>query len=217
MSRLCHTLKFAVAFACIMHWQTVTHAHEPTIACEVWNKLPSTHLVSRHCDVLRPQRIVIVTTQDRQDRLKEQQAFVQSLAHHLGRGRKFDVIVSRDPMCCDRLPMRQGTFDELQLLQISQKYRADCVLYCNLESMSAYAPMQAEMSMLLVNVAESIALVSAKCNYDMRDVDTKQEYLDYVQQPSSDAESALNVSDHTPSQFIDFAAYHFATGILSVW
>jgi hypothetical protein len=190
-------------------------AHEPVDECLIWDALPSTHHVSPYCSTLTPRRIVIVTCVDRQDRLKEQQQLAESLATHVAGNRKFSVVVCKTPMCRDHLPMHSGTFDELQLLRLSKKYHADCVLYCDVERIDAYQPMQADLSMLLVHVGEAVALVSAKSSYDLRDPDALKAYRQYIN--ADNPESALSVDQHTPRQFIDFAANHLANGILSLW
>ncbi|QDT10267.1 hypothetical protein [Planctomycetes bacterium K23_9] len=194
---------------------SAVNAHEPPKTCETYVGFPSTHVVSRHCDSIRPRRIVVVTCPNRQDRLKEQDLFARFLAAQIGRNTNIDVLVGKEQICRDHMPMRRGTFDELHLLQLSKKYQADCVMFCEIGQLSAYEPMQAEMSMLLVHVGESIALVSAKSVYDARDSTTNKSYLAFINQ--ANPESALSVGAHTPTNFIEFASSHFASGIESIW
>lgn len=190
-------------------------AHEHDEVCQNMVNLPDTHIVSQHCSLLSPRRIVLVTSPNRQDRLKEQDLFVKYLANHLSRGPKLEIVVASEKICQDHLPMRTGTFDELHLLKLSRKYKADCVLFCDLNQLSAYHPMQAELSMLLVHVPESVALILAKSTYDLRDAETENGYMQFVRQALPD--SALNVDHHTPTAFIDYTANQFASGILTVW
>ena len=172
-------------------------------------------LISRHCAYLQPRRVVIVTTDDRQDRLKEQQLFSATLEKHLRHGQRFDVVVARDRVCQRNLPMRRGRFDEHELLALSERYNADCVLYCELEQISAYEPMQLQTSILIVHVAEAVSLVAATSTIDLRDPKTRHGYLKFLQHRCR--ESTTDTTLHSPSQLIDYASSRLAGVILSVW
>ena len=208
---------YRIALACITCLVAFTgaRAQEHSGPCVIWDALPSTHHVSRHCETLTPRRIVIVTSQNRQDRLREQDIFASSLATHLSRSGKFEVVVGDTPIRRDNLPMRSGTFDEHHLLRLAKKYGVDSVLYCDVQQISGYDPMQADVAMLLVDVNDSVALVSAKSSYDLRDAIVASAYQRYSR--ACAAHSVLDVNRHTPKQFLDFVANHFAGAVLSVW
>ena len=176
---------------------------------------PAQHLVSSHCDYLKPRRIVIVATHNRQDRLREQDRFVQSLAQHLRASQQFEVVISRDKVCLSKLPMRRGKFDERELLALSRNYHADAVLYCELPQMSAYEPMQLQTSTLLVHVSEAIALVSATSTFDLRQPGTRKKYAAFALRQCPDPVSDTHLS--SPSEFIDFAASEVAGGLIAIW
>ena len=172
-------------------------------------------LISHHCSVLRPRRIVIVAPHNRQDRLMEQDLFARALAKHLRSGQQFDVVVSPDPLCRNSLPMHRGTFNENQLIRLSQRYRADTVLYVELNDVVAYKPMQLSVSHVLVHAAESVALVSASSTIRLDNPHTEAEFLNRVQHHCPSAVTATVL--HSPTLLIDFAARRTAAAIRSVW
>ena len=194
---------------------TQLRAHDAAETCSDALTLPTTHLVSPLCRNLKPRRVVIVITHDRHDRLEEQWTFAQSLAKHLNSCSQFHVVVASERICRDCLPMRKGTFDESQLLMLSRKYNTDAVLYCEINRLSAYEPMQAELSMALIHVGEAIALVSARSMYDLKSESTLRSYLSYINE--TDSLAPLSVGRRTPSQFIDFSASRFSLGLTTVW
>lgn len=185
---------------------------EPAYAPE---STPTQQLVSSHCSYLRPRRIVIVMTENRQDRLQEQDRFAQSLAVQLRANHQFEVVIGRERVCLNKLPMRRGKFDEHDVLAVSREYNADTVLYCDLHHVAAYAPMRLQASMLLVNAGEAISLVSRTSTFDLSNVATLQQYANFAYQQC--AESVANAHLYSPTQFIDFAAGEFALGLTTIW
>jgi hypothetical protein len=173
------------------------------------------HLISHHCDYLKPRRIVIVTTNNRQDRLKEQDRFAESLSRYLRASQPFDCVISRDKICASKLPMRQGKFDEWKLLALSRDHNADAVLYCDLQQISAYEPMHLQASTLLVHVPQAIALVSATSTFDLRQPGTRRNYAAFALQQCHHPVSDTYLS--SPSLFIDYAASEVAAGLIAIW
>ncbi len=206
--------KFGLAII-LCAWCGCGWGEEPIELCLESLEIPQQCLVSSHCAYLQPRRIVIVTTNNRQDRLPEQDLFSKSLAKHLRQGQRFDVVIRREKMCRDKLPMRRGVFDEQELLELSGASNADAVLFCELEQISAYEPMQLQMSMLLVHVGEAVSLVSATTTVDLRDPSTQQAYVTVAGQNCDPF--AVETHLNSPSLFIDFAAGLCANGLLSIW
>lgn len=177
--------------------------------------LPTKLRISAHSEELRPRRIVIVTTHDLQDRLKEQRAFAEALASHLARSTLFDVVVARDPICREQLPLRSGLFDEQKLVELSHAYTADTVLYCEADFRSPYAPMQFEAQVLMVNVAQAIAIVALNGEFNLENPEVRRDFslfADPSVRPTGDS-SHLN----SPSRFINYAGSRIALSIESVW
>ena len=196
-------------------WCGYGRCEDPTELCLESLEIPSPCLVSSHCAYLQPRRIVIVTTNNRQDRLKEQDLFSKALAKHLRQGQRFDVVISREKMCRDKLPMRRGAFDEQRLLALSRAYNVDAVLFCELEQISAYEPMQLQMSMLLVDVGEAVSLASATTTVDQRPPGMHQAYVIFAGQDCDQFTTDTHLN--SPSLLIDFAAGLCANGLLSIW
>ena len=156
---------------------------------------------------------MIITTANRQDRLKEQDRFANSLASQLRASSQYDVVVSRERVCIEKLPMRRGKFDEHDVLAASREYNADTVLYCDVQQISAYEPMRIQTSVLLISAYEAISLVSTTSTLDLKHSATRTRYDTFSQQHCETSTIHLN----SPSQFIDFAASEFATGLKSIW
>lgn len=171
--------------------------------------------ISRHIASLKPRRLVIVTPDNRQDRLHEHDSFSLALATYLRDTGEFEVIVAREKICENKVPMRSGTFNERDLLKYSRLYRADSILYLDITNMSGYEPMRMNMSFALVSIREAIALVSGTLNVDLRSSLVYQEYTNRTIQ-SSDHHS-IDTHPHTPTRFLDFGAFKTATSLAAVW
>ena len=171
-------------------------------------------LVSRHCNALKPGRIVIVVANNRQGRMSEQDLFAEALAKHLRKCSQFSLVVSSEHICQNKLPMRRGVFDEAELLELSRTYQADTVLYCELSQLTAFQPMRFQMSVLMVNVGEAVALVSASCTFDLRDAKTYKAFTAFAGDESKPITEAFQ---HSPATFIDYASTRVARTLLSVW
>lgn len=180
----------------------------------IFSVSPADCVVSGYAAGLRPRRIVIVTTQDRQDRFKEQDLLADTLAKHLRLGQRFDVVVSRKRICRHELPMQRGAFDEHELLELSRTYHADAVLYCEVEEFSGYQPMQLQFSMLLVHIGEAVTLASATASLDLRRAQTNHEYALFARYECHPCESMYLYS---PTLFIDYASAKLAQGVLNIW
>ncbi len=171
--------------------------------------------ISKYATALHPRRIVVLTAPNRQDRLKEHDLYAEAIATHLRSSRLCDVVLSNDRICAEQMPMRTGQFDERELLKIGRRYNADCVLYCLINSISAYDPMQMNASFLLISIDEAVALCSGTTNIDLRAPGAYHAYANAVLQ-SSDSFS-IAVHPHMPSRMLDWAGFQVAQGISGIW
>ena len=175
---------------------------------------PDLLAVSEHCNYLKPRRIVIVTAKNREDRLDEQSLLAELLAKHLAG--PFSTVVSRESVCADDLPMRKGVFDERELVQLKRAYQADAVLYCEIQRLVAYEPMQLEASLLLVDINQAVSLLSLHTKFDVRQIATRLSYANFATptgQPSVLSETHV----HSPSTFIEFAALQLSQQMCAAW
>ncbi|NND95822.1 MAG: hypothetical protein HKN47_00665, partial [Pirellulaceae bacterium] len=175
-----------ILFAICLGWMSTVAAQQPlpspaTMAsnCVAVSRLVRNFHVSSHCGYLKPKRVVVVMTHDRQHRLREQTHFAESLTKFLQRENCFEVVLCRQAICQDELPLRKGTFDEHELLALARQFNADAVLYAEVMQLSAYEPMSGQLSVSLVSVSESVALLSAISTIDLRDAVTRNDYLNY--------------------------------------
>jgi hypothetical protein len=171
--------------------------------------------ISRYVASIKPRRLVIVTPDNRQDRLHEHDSFSQSLAAYLRDTGQFEVIVAREKVCENKVPMRSGTFNEHDLLNYSRLYRADSILYLDITSMSGYEPMRMNMSFALISIREAIALVSGSLNVDLRSPFVYQEYANRTIQSSDD--HSIDTHQNSPTRFLDFGAFKTANSLATIW
>ena len=161
----------------------------------------------------KPDRILIITTLDRQDRLKEQAVLARELASHLRSKAGFDAVVCHDRMCEDLNPMRTGRFDERKLVDLGQTYSVDSVLYCTVRSIDAYRPMKLEIQFLLVNVDQSVAIASGTQHFDLSNVATEGLFL---QSLNADPDIGTMLSN-SPTRMIGFGASRLAVNLAALW
>ena len=162
---------------------------------------------------LRPDRVLIVTPLDRQDRLKEQVALMRRLATKLRAKSGFDVIEASERVCEETFPIRTGQFDERKLVQLGRKYLVDTVMYCNIESIDAYCPMRLEIQFLLVNVNQSVSIVSGSQRFDLSDKTTESFFYQSI-----GTDRVIDTTlKNSPSRLIDFGASRVAGDLSRIW
>lgn len=157
---------------------------------------------SAYCGRLAPQRVVIVTCANRLDRLKEQDLFAESLANSLVG--HVDVILSHRYACDRTNPLRSGRYDERELLELSEEFNADAVLYCDVEKLHSYTPMKMQVSLVLVHVGEAVALVAGTESIDLTRANAQAEYQAFSTPASKN--TVLDVRQHSPREFIRYCS-----------
>ncbi len=162
---------------------------------------------------LRPNRVLIVRSLDRMDRLKEQQILVDRLANHLRRQSLFDVVECKDCICDATNPIRTALFDERKLLDYASTYGVDSVLYCRVQSIDAYRPMNIELQFVLINIDQAVPAASGALTFDLADPLTEQVFINTFSYGDVHAVAALA----SPSRLIDFAAARLAAEFKSLW
>lgn len=176
-----------------------------TVPLECQYSTPANVLVSQYYDQLKPHRVVIATPASENHLLPEQKKFALALANSLRQVGFSDAVVS--PSCaCDTQAIRKGKFDLQQLVDLSNEYSADAVLYCDVVSFSAYSPLQVSVSMTLVDAGESIAIMAIDGNWDLRDLQTQNSYLNYLSSNPLDSEFQSGVRFQSPTEFLNFVA-----------
>ena len=169
--------------------------------------------LSEWAQQLRPNRVLVVVPLDRQDRLKEQVELKRRLARELRSQAGFDVIEASERVCEDTYPIRTGQFDERKLLDLGKKYLADTVMYCNIESIDAYCPMRVEMQFLMVNVDQSVAIVSGTRQFDLADKNTQTVFYKAMH-----ANPLIDTTlKNSPTRLIEFGAARLAGDLSNIW
>ena len=162
---------------------------------------------------LKPQRILIVTMLDRQDRLREQQTLSRNLAEHLRLKTNFDVVEASERVCMESYPLRAGRFNERRLVELGIKYQVDSILYCNVESIDAYHPMRIEIQFVLVHASESIAVASGRRRFSLSDSAVKQAYLRSIDCNGPAPATFMS----SPTRLIEFSAAQLAGDLTKLW
>jgi hypothetical protein len=204
-----------VVFALLILWQPLSSSAqnpESAAACDL-SLDPQPIRVSPLHVQLRPGRVLIVRSLDRMDRLKEQQVLVDRLAHHLRRQSLFDVVECKDCVCDATSPIRTALFDERQLLYYASTYGVDSVLYCTVQSIDAYRPMNVELQFVLINIDQAVPAASGSLAFDLANPVTEQVFINTFNYGDVQAVAALS----SPSRLIDFAAARLAAELKAVW
>ncbi len=170
---------------------------------------PANILISQYFHQLKPRRIVIVTPVSRTHLLPEQHRFADSLAQSLRHVGFAEAVLA--PSCkCDTEAIRKGKFDLQQLVDLSQDYSADAVLYCDVVSFSSYSPLQASISMTLVDAGESIAIMAIDGNWDLRNAETQNSYMNFLGANPTDTDFQRGIKFQSPSEFLHFVSIDVA-------
>ncbi|WP_149499311.1 hypothetical protein [Roseiconus lacunae] len=174
------------------------------------NALPTPMRRSSLLQQLRPNRILIVTCQDRQDRLHEQSELMRSLANHLRNQSAIEVIECPHRSCLHHFPIQTGRFSEHQLIDLGKRYSADTIIYCEVANIDSYRPMKMELRFLMVSTHQAIALASASRNHDLGHPATRKQFLGTFDPYEHSGETLLR----SPSRLIDYSAQQLAAELL---
>lgn len=169
--------------------------------------------VSPLAQQLQPNRVLIVAPLDRQDRLKEQRELMRYLATHLRSTMHVDVVECPQRVCEDMFPIRTGQFDERKLVALGRQFLVDTVLYCNVESIDAYCPMNLELQFLLVNVGQAVSIVSGTGHFDLADKATQNVFY---QSFGADPEVDTTLKN-SPTRLIEFSTSRVAGDLTRLW
>lgn len=155
-----------------------------------------------------PRRIVIAIPENRKDRLREQDLFAKGMRRYLTERSHVSVVTARHRVCDRNSPLQTGRYDEQQLVEFLHRYQADGVLYCDVEQIRAYEPMQMEVSLLLVDCQNAVAVASGTITIDSKNSVTLQHYERFAFPDTEQRPKNQTLETHlsSPSQFIDFAA-----------
>ena len=166
---------------------------------------PANVLVSQYYQQLKPRRIVIATPTSRTHLLPEQRIFALALADSFRQVGFAESVVS-PPTSCDTQTIRKGKLDLQQLVDLSHEYSADAVLYCDVVSFSSYAPLQASVSMTLVDARESIAILALDGSWDLREMQTQNAYMNFLASNPAENEFQSGIKYQSPTEFLKFVS-----------
>ncbi len=164
---------------------------------------------------LKPNRLLLITSVDTRDRVREQTQFANSLATELRRVSDFDVVVGKEQVCDHDCPISSGQFDERQLVALGKQYRVDSILFIRVDSFDAYQPMNMQTSYVMVNIPESIATASGSLSCDLANLKTAADFQDSLG-PLRDP-AVHGVLRLSPTRMIQYTAKHLAGRLAKMW
>jgi hypothetical protein len=164
---------------------------------------PTNVLVSRHFSRFKPRRIVIVSPTSHSSVLPEQQEFSRALADSLSRA-GFSHAVIAYPRKCDFDSVHRGKINMQQLVDLSNEYSADSILYSNITSFSPYSPLHASASLTLVDASESVVLMAIDGNWDLRRPEVRDSYQNFLASQGGYRDFEASTRYQSPTEFLRF-------------
>lgn len=163
---------------------------------------------------LIPNRIVLVGTVDRYNRIKEQTALLENLKSDIECKTGFEVVIAPRRACKNCFPIQVGKFNEQTLLDIAKAHNADTVVYVTVGDIDAYVPMKMESRFLMINVDQSVAIVSGTQRINLGRAATRTNFLRFHESSNLHTDSSLT---RQPHEMIEFASDRLANDIANVW
>ena len=172
--------------------------------------VPTNYFLSAHYNQLRPRRVVVVSRQSQDATFRGRDVLAEALSVQLRNAGVVEAIVGGTEVQYEINAVRMGRFDEHELVRLSQKYRADAVLYCDLVSMSAYPPLNASVHFVMVDARESIVLLALDASWDTRDPAVTQAFKSYTCKGTGQDDFSSDIYDKSPTEFLNFVAMESA-------
>ncbi len=151
-------------------------------------------------------RVVLVVPEIRDNSYEIQTRFAQSVADSLAQQGIFDIVLGRGNCNVALQSIRNGTFDSAQMLEIARRDNADGILFCEVNSFSAYEPMSLGCSLTLVDVRESIVTLHAGGNWDTTQENVLAKFKQHVCRIHECKQYAAGIYLKSPSEFFDFVS-----------
>ena len=177
---------------------------------------PLNHFHATNYSPHQIRRVVIVAPMGRQTAYREQESFIFQFANELRAQGVFDAVVDQKYFDCDVDTMITGRFDERLVAQLGYEYSADAVLFAQLGTFSAYSPMQAAASFLLVDVRESSVLLAADGMWDIRQDIVRKDFHRFVCQRFGPGSQPAEAYQQSPQEFLSYVATRMAEHVSSV-
>lgn len=169
--------------------------------------------ISRFAKQFQPQRVLVVTRLNSQDRLKEQDVFVRATIANIESCMPLKCFSLAQRLCLDEMPRVCGCFDEEFLVEMHRKHAIDAVLYCEVAKLDAYDSASMSAHLLLVDVRDSVALMEADMSYDMDCNSVRESYRQYFTGPDVDTQPYY----HSPSRFLEFCSRQLIAEVVKQW
>ena len=184
-------------------------------APQVFNKTPNLRVYQR---AVQPsiRRIVVLPIQSRRNHWEFANQLRQEVSQQLSAFSGIEIIElsQNDLVWCQQNLVTRGSLDERFLARMHREYRADAVLFSNLEVRRAYAPQSADLSCYLIHTHESVVANSVSGTWDLKRPSDQARFQCYIQNLSLDMDAQTWAQD-SPRIFAGFVARDTTHGLLN--
>ncbi len=162
-----------------------------------------------------PRKIVVLNSQPGRSSSELPHQFAENLSAEFKAKGLFDVVVPHTMECNTTIDeIAQGRFDERELVEIATFYNADAILIFRINEFKYYPPMQANITVGILDAREAVLGFAADGFWDLSEPETYQNFSDYLnyRRGGQDA-SHLRVQQQSPSSFSSYVAMQIAEAV----
>ena len=173
---------------------------------EYYTDQPADVFVSPEFHRLQPKRIVLMIPKSQENHYELNARVVDAIRRNLVRQGLFDVVLNAGVCDVTLDAIKQGTFDERHLWEVSKQYNADGILLCESFAFSAYEPLKLGCSLTFVDTRESIVTLYANGVWDTARTNVFNKFRQHVCQTHKCKEYAAGLFLKSPTEFIEFVS-----------
>ena len=164
--------------------------------------------VSQRFDQQPPRRVALIPTCLGAGRYDASTKLVSALAAEIRLAGVFEVIQPAQLECKTTVDeILTGRFDEREIAKIGRAYHCDAVMLIRLNQFQGHWPLQASVTAAMVDVNESIVIVSVDGNWDTADPQIRPGYQCFVFSRSADVpEPARQIYLQSPANLFSYVA-----------
>lgn len=168
---------------------------------------PVDYFISPHFFRLQTGRVVMVIPKSRENSYEVQSRFAETMSKTLSRIGVFEVILQ--PGICEigMDSIRNGTFDERQLVALARRHNADGVLFCETTTFSPYEPLHLGCALTLVDTRETIVTLHTNGVWDASLENVRSKFYQEVCRIHKCKAHAAGAYFRSPTEFMNFVAH----------
>ncbi len=184
----------------------VFHQHQDEFVQGYWTEQPANHFVSPYFNQLQAHKIVIVVRDDRENSYQLQTRFGEHLRSSLSQKGLFEVAAVIGH--CEIAPDGQSLDEmhESKLLELSRRYGTDGILFCDVDSFSAFEPLKMACSLTFFDTRESIVTLHTQGVWDSTSQRTRKSFTQYICRKHKCRAANVGIYLKSPAEYLDFVA-----------